>query len=482
MEQIQATLDRAVDFHQKGDLERAAQGYNAVLEAVPGHYRAKTMRASLMIQSGFSADGVKELAQCIKENPDDYVAYNNIALGLFQLEKHDAALRQLDRALELKPDHPEALALAAKIKKQLGHGDAADIAWKVFSANPNNVAAKDIIIETLAEDYPISEALSYLKDRDVDPLTLGDIHKLELATLAREGHDGAHIDLDEAETLLNSCTDKEDLTFKLNELKLYLAKKDIPRCISVGKDVLRLKDELAESFGMGAEFHSTPVHGVHTKKRVISFSLWGDDQKYTFNAVFNAKRVSTVYPGWVARFYVDDSVPNDIKVALGDYGAEVVEVAKDDRVNLRLFWRFLAHDDPSVGYFICRDCDSIIEEREAVAVRDWLESGKPFHIMRDHPEHAELIMAGMWGGIGGTLGNMMDMAVRYYEGHSTQWRWVDQDFLRDVVWPTIKNRTCTHDSVFQFGLSATGFPADAPVIVGSHVGGYAPRQWKQRAE
>ena len=70
MEQVPVTLDRAVDFHQKGDLERAAQGYNAVLEAVPGHYRAKTMRASLMIQSGFSADGVKELAQCIKENPD----------------------------------------------------------------------------------------------------------------------------------------------------------------------------------------------------------------------------------------------------------------------------------------------------------------------------------------------------------------------------------------------------------------------------
>ena len=98
----------------------AIEGYNAVLEAEPGHYRAKTMRASLMIQSGFSADGVKELAQCIKENPDDYVAYNNIALGLFHLEKYDLALRQLDRALELKPNHPEALALAAKIKKHLG--------------------------------------------------------------------------------------------------------------------------------------------------------------------------------------------------------------------------------------------------------------------------------------------------------------------------------------------------------------------------
>ena len=77
---------------------------------------------------------------------------------------------------------------------------------------------------------------------------------------------------------------------------------------------------------------------------------------------------------------------------------------------------------------------------------------------------------------------MMEMAVRYYEGHSTQWRWVDQDFLRDVVWPTIKERSCTHDSIFQFGLNATGFPADAPVIVGSHVGGYAPREWVKRAE
>ncbi len=482
MEQIQETLDQAVSFHQKGEFERAFQGYNQVLEAAPEHYRAKTMRASLMIQSGLVADGVKELASCIKENPNDYVAYNNIALGLFHLEKYDLALRQLDRALELKPNHPEALALTAKIKKHIGSEDATDIAWQVFEDNPENFAAMNTIIGSLVEDYPISKALSYLKDRNVDLSTLRDIHKMQLATLAREGHKDAGIDLDQAETLLNSCTDKEDLTFNLNLLKLHLAKKDNPKCVTVGTTILRLKDELAESFGMGAEYHPVPVHDARKKTKVIAFSLWGDDPKYTFNALLNAKQASTVYPGWVARFYVDDSVPNEFKVALRDYGAELVEVANDERINLRLFWRFLAHDDPSVGYFICRDCDSIIGEREAIAVRDWLESEKPFHLMRDHPEHAELIMAGMWGGIGGTLGNMMEMAVHYYEGHSTQWRWVDQDFLRDVVWPAIKERSCTHDSIFQFGPNATDFPADAPVIIGSHVGGYAPREWVKRTE
>ena len=271
------------------------------------------MRASLMIQSGFSADGVKELALCIKDKPGDYVAYNNIALGLFHLEKYDLALRQLDRALELKPNHPEALALAAKIKKHLGDGDAADIAWQVLKDSPTNFAAMSTVIGSLTEDYPISEALKKLRARGVDPSTLRDIHKMELATLAREGHNDTGVDLDAAETLLDSCTDKEDLVFKLNQLKLYLARKDDPKCVIVGTDILRLKDELAEGFGMSATFDPKPTHDVHLRQKVIAFSLWGSDQKYTFNALMNAKKASTD-PGWVARFYVDDSVPNEIVV------------------------------------------------------------------------------------------------------------------------------------------------------------------------
>lgn len=35
--------------------------------------------------------------------------------------------------------------------------------------------------------------------------------------------------------------------------------------------------------------------------------------------------------------------------------------------------------------------------REVDAVNTWLESGKLVHIMRDHPEHQDVILAGMWG-------------------------------------------------------------------------------------
>ena len=35
--------------------------------------------------------------------------------------------------------------------------------------------------------------------------------------------------------------------------------------------------------------------------------------------------------------------------------------------------------------------------REVDAVKVWLESGKLAHIMRDHPNHGDVIQAGMWG-------------------------------------------------------------------------------------
>ena len=37
-------------------------------------------------------------------------------------------------------------------------------------------------------------------------------------------------------------------------------------------------------------------------KKVISFSLWGDNPKYTIGAIKNAELIDTIYPGWIGRF------------------------------------------------------------------------------------------------------------------------------------------------------------------------------------
>ena len=38
-----------------------------------------------------------------------------------------------------------------------------------------------------------------------------------------------------------------------------------------------------------------------------------------------------------------------------------------------------------------------------MAVDEWLTSGRYFHVMRDWFIHTDLIIAGMWGGVGGAL-------------------------------------------------------------------------------
>ena len=60
-------------------------------------------------------------------------------------------------------------------------------------------------------------------------------------------------------------------------------------------------------------------------------------------------------------------------------------------------WRFLTAVDPQVDIAFSRDLDSQFIHRELEAVRQFLNSTKDFHFMRDHPHHKEDILGGMWG-------------------------------------------------------------------------------------
>lgn len=60
-------------------------------------------------------------------------------------------------------------------------------------------------------------------------------------------------------------------------------------------------------------------------------------------------------------------------------------------------WRFIPMTDPSVAEFLVRDVDSTILPREVAAVSQWLnESTAILHVMRDHPSHNGVILAGVY--------------------------------------------------------------------------------------
>ncbi len=244
--------------------------------------------------------------------------------------------------------------------------------------------------------------------------------------------------------------------------------------VEAGRRALELKDRVATNtfnaldFNKNMHWRTAPFDASDRSRNIISFSLWGDNPVYTHGAIVNAQLAPHVYPGWRCRFYCDESVPDHVRRELRRLGAQIEMITDPKLFQLKPLWRFFASDDPGIDRFVCRDADSRLNSHEAVAVDDWIKSGLPFHIMRDHIYHMEVILAGMWGGVSGVLPNvhdLADVALGYRRN-----KWNDQEFLRDIVWPLVRDHSRVHDSIFGF-RGAGDFPDVCRLPGKVHVGG-----------
>ena len=179
--------------------------------------------------------------------------------------------------------------------------------------------------------------------------------------------------------------------------------------------------------------------------KIISFSLWGANPKYTVGAIRNAELLSKIYPGWKARFYIGSSVPSQIIYSLEDFNdVEIIE--KQDTGNwTSMFWRFEAAYDSDVDVVIFRDTDSRLNTREKAAVDEWLTGDKNFHIMRDHPYHKFPILGGMWGLKKNNKYNIKKMLEDFQKNRIKDAYGTDYNFLGNELYPLIKEDSCVHD-------------------------------------
>ena len=78
--------------------------------------------------------------------------------------------------------------------------------------------------------------------------------------------------------------------------------------------------------------------------------------------------------------------------------SQIIELQNISQSLEPMTWRFLPLLDPTVDRFLSRDSDSLILNREVAAVMQWLsKSEATFHIMRDHADHCNEILAGKYG-------------------------------------------------------------------------------------
>jgi tetratricopeptide (TPR) repeat protein len=188
--------------------------------------------------------------------------------------------------------------------------------------------------------------------------------------------------------------------------------------------------------------------GPPSGQNIISFSLWGPAPVYGYGAMINLALCRTIYPGWTCRFYVDATVPQPCVANLRDNGGDVRRM-EDEYPGVGQFQRFLVMNDPTVGRFLVRDCDARVSAAEADLVRRWIEGGYPFHVIRGHVLHNELMLAGLWAGRTDCRIDIVALMKHYFAGEPIAKYGQDQRMLGHMLWPLIRNRCLVHDKYYR---------------------------------
>ncbi len=192
---------------------------------------------------------------------------------------------------------------------------------------------------------------------------------------------------------------------------------------------------------MSAFFINFSLFKVHSKslqngtgKKVISFCLYGSSQKYFSNISACIDSYQQKFEGWIIRVYVSYDLPQETLSLLKKYNCELVVMNSTSVDHRYTFWRFLVLDDVNVDRVLIRDIDSVASDREKTMVDRWITSGKKIHIIRDHPSHIALVMAGLWGvNTGGKKQHVKEIMLNFKKVDEFG---IDQEFLEMIYHKT----------------------------------------------
>ena len=185
---------------------------------------------------------------------------------------------------------------------------------------------------------------------------------------------------------------------------------------------------------------------IKQTKKIISFSLWGKEEFYNYGAYENAVIAKELFPDWICRFYYSNIDPDILYLLKNMNNVELI--CKDDdkyQDNLsNTLWRFYPAFYEKDIILIVRDTDSRLNMKEKIAIDNWLNSDKDFHILRDHPWHLTRILAGLWG-----VKNNLLLNSSFQDNFNTFYRknikGVDQEFLMQI-YDKIKEKSLIYDT------------------------------------
>lgn len=184
-------------------------------------------------------------------------------------------------------------------------------------------------------------------------------------------------------------------------------------------------------------------------RTVISFSLYGNVQKYFGGLLENCRQINEIYPTFWIYVYLGndfdrsimdgkfDNIKNLLFIETGKSGHEVMS------------YRFFSIDRPEVGIAFSRDADSRVNARDQYCINEFLKSPKKFQIIRDNPAHGVKILGGMWGIKKGLQINIQH-ELNLFRHKVVFKHGTDQDFLAECIYPKVKYHALIFDEYFSY--------------------------------
>ena len=193
------------------------------------------------------------------------------------------------------------------------------------------------------------------------------------------------------------------------------------------------------------------------EKRCISYTVYqpseaGVSPMYTQGFLHNVEIAKLLYPLWRIKLYLDIRMNgSDFHKSVTEYKekVDIIWMKNNAKGHGGHMWRFLVADREDCDRWIVRDTDSRLSIRTMQATNEWIWSRRSFHIMRDHILHDGEILAGLFGGVKGCLGDarMEDLIKQYNSNPQNDPNdfGADQKFLARIVFPRIRYSFMVHD-------------------------------------
>lgn len=183
---------------------------------------------------------------------------------------------------------------------------------------------------------------------------------------------------------------------------------------------------------------------------------------------FNVRMNKMIYPDWRTHLEIDERNYTDyqglIDWLVGNMNLSL-NINKESGTPLckGMLWRMKPLFKEDVSHILCRDADAITTYREALAVQEWLESGKKCHSINDNRAH------------GGLMGGMVGFNTAWFKAcmEASSWeqllgnydftnRGSDQNWMNEKVLFRIKDELYFSGSYIQ-GIPVPDMYSQAPL-------------------